>query len=420
MQRRRPVSAVRQTPAVVSARAGVGPATELRGIAWSHPRGLSPLRATATAFSFAHPDVRITWDDRTIEQFAYAPIDELAETYDLLVIDHPHVGEVGMADLLVPLDECLSEAFLADQATNSTGGSHASYAWNGHQWALAIDGAAQFAAYRGDLLQRVGKAIPTTWQEVLLLTNAANSGARVAIPLNGIDAACSLMSIGVNLIGPSFWSLGYGYDPAALIEALEILVHLAKGIDRRSFNISPSQLLDIMGTEDSVAFVPLVFGYSNYARPGFLPSLVSFRDVPGFTGIPAGSVLGGTGIAVSRRSSSIAAACNYAAFVASPDVQRGLYFTSGGQPGHRAAWLDPAVNGASNDFFARTLRTMELSFLRPRLAEEPGFLGHQARVGETLVRTLQRGDSSSEIATELDAVRWVLAEGEIGRAASRP
>jgi hypothetical protein len=37
-----------------------------------------------------------------------------------------------------------------------------------------------------------------------------------------------------------------------------------------------------------------------------------------------------------------------------PDVQRGIYFAAGGQPGHRVAWLDEGVNAASSDFFRDT------------------------------------------------------------------
>jgi multiple sugar transport system substrate-binding protein len=65
---------------------------------------------------------------------------------------------------------------------------------------------------------------------------------------------------------------------------------------------------------------------------------------------------------------------DFARFTASPDTQMGLYFQSGGQPGHRAAWLDEEVNAACHDFFRDTLRTLDESLLRPQF---PGYMAFQ-------------------------------------------
>jgi multiple sugar transport system substrate-binding protein len=381
---------------------------DLRGIAWDHPRGIAPLRATAAAFSEMRRDVRITWEARSLQQFAYARMGELAANYDLLVIDHPHVGDTGMADVIVPLDDHLAEPYLAEQEHCSTGPSYASYRWAGHQWALAVDAAAQVAAYRRDLLDEAGASLPRTWDEVLELAATLGPASRIAIPLTEIDAACSLMSIGANLVGSSFWTIGSGYDPHALTEAVALLTRLATSIDPRSFATNPIQLLQIMGTEDSIAYAPLVFGYSNYAREGYVPHLVSFGNVPGFKSVPRGSVLGGAGLAVSQGSRSIALASEYTAFVASPTVQRSIYFTSGGQPGHRSAWVDPGVNAACNDFFTSTLGTLDESFLRPRIAEEPNIHQHQARVGRVLRHGLQSGHRVTQIATAVSDTAGIL------------
>ena len=42
-----------------------------------------------------------------------------------MVIDHPSIGEAAHLDLLLPLDQHLPADFLADQAPNSVGQSHA-------------------------------------------------------------------------------------------------------------------------------------------------------------------------------------------------------------------------------------------------------------------------------------------------------
>ena len=53
-------------------------------------------------------------------------------------------------------------------------------------------------------------------------------------------------------------------------------------------------------------------------------------------------------------------------YVASPEIQRTLYVESGGQPGHRTAWVDSGANELSCSYFADTLPGLEAGYLRPR------------------------------------------------------
>lgn len=130
-----------------------------------------------------------------------------------------------------------------------------------------------------------------------------------------------------------------------------------------------------MSTTDEIAFCPLGFGYSNYARAGYRKSLVQFTDIPisGRGGL-AGSVLGGAGLAISTQCKGLSAAVEYATWVASGECQRTLYVQSGGQPGNRNAWIDPEVNSITNHFFEATLPTLEQAYVRPRF---PGFVEFQ-------------------------------------------
>jgi hypothetical protein len=67
---------------------------------------------------------------------------------------------------------------------------------------------------------------------------------------------------------------------------------------------------------------------------------------------PSGSTLGGTGLAVSNFTAPSAkpTACDDAAYVARGPIQPGLYFQSGGQPGHRLAWINPQLNTKGSNF----------------------------------------------------------------------
>ena len=81
------------------------------------------------------------------------------------------------------------------------------------------------------------------------------------------------------------------------------------------------------------------------------------------------------------------------------DVQRGAYVRSGRQAGHRAAWLDPAVNQAVNGFYRDTLATLDRSWLRPR---HQGYLKFQVDASAAIDRFLDGRLGAAGTARELD------------------
>src|SRR4051812_13910322 len=148
--------------------------TVLRGMTWNHTRGYLPLVATAQRFSELNPEIEVVWEKRSLKAFEEFPVERLAADYDLLVFDHPFTGYAAKHGPLLPLDEHLPSSFLADQAANSVGGSHASYLFGGHQWALAIDAAAPISFWREDLIVSLGLAVPGTWEELVALARAGH------------------------------------------------------------------------------------------------------------------------------------------------------------------------------------------------------------------------------------------------------
>src|SRR5690606_14098671 len=77
--------------------------TKLRGMTWSHPRGYDPMVACAKLWK-EKTGVEIEWDKRSLQDFESFPVEELARAYDLIVIDHPHVGQITSEGCLAPLD----------------------------------------------------------------------------------------------------------------------------------------------------------------------------------------------------------------------------------------------------------------------------------------------------------------------------
>lgn len=377
----------------------------LRGISWDHPRGHDCMVATAEAYRAVAPQVSVQWQTRSLQDFADFPVQKLAETYDLLIIDHPFVGFAAKDGCLFPLDELVSPELLADQARNSVGPSHQSYVYGGHQWALANDAAGHVSAYRPDLLDAFG-GVPQTWDDVLRAATEASArgGPLLGLPLIPVDAIMNFCSICAAFDEPPYAGPEQVVDRAAGRHALELLAALARVAHPESLHRNPPRMLDLMADSDDVAYVPALFGYSNYGRPGFRNNLIRFGPVPIGMGEKAkGGILGGAGIAVSRHSRNPEAAAAYAAFVVDADVQRGVYFRSGGQPGHRAAWTDPAVNAGSSDFFIDTLDNLDHAYLRPRY---DGFMHVQEESGKQIHAWLrdENGRDPDTLLDRLDAL----------------
>ncbi len=364
----------------------------LRGMTWDHPRGFDPMMATAQAYAATHPGVEITWEKRSLQAFADRPIAEMAETYDLTVIDHPHVGEVARQGNLLPLDG-LRDAEMAALAAGSVGQSHASYYFAGRQWSLAIDTATPVACLRPDLLDRV----PQVWSEVLAL---AREG-RVGFALIPINALMTFFGMARNLGFAVAEDPEHLIAPAEAAQVLGLLREIVALIDPRCLTLDPIGIYEWMGRNaDAPAYSPYGYGYTNYSRTGFCPYPLAFHDAPGIAEpTPRGTVLGGTGIAVSAYSKHPKVALDYAFWIAGAACQKTLFTTSGGQPAHAAAWEDDACNALTGNFFRNTRATLNTAWLRPRY---DGYMALQDRAGDILHACLRGAATEDATLCALD------------------
>lgn len=368
-------------------------------MAWDHPRAIDPLEAISAAWA-ADNDCPVQWNARPLKDFEDQPLEELANRYDLILIDYPFVGTAAESGLIVSVEDWADHDYLEDQASATVGPSYASYTWEGRQWALAVDAACQVSASRVDLLDALpGTGFPESWEDVLELADALRgSKTRIAMPLNPNHAYCAFLSLGIGRAGTDFWPTGRDVDRDAAVASLEFLRQLATRLHPLSRDADPIAISDCMSTTSEILFVPLMFGYSSYARQGFRPHRIRFGDAPRGAGGHIGSVLGGVGIALSARSGNRALAADLARLIASREMQSGLYASSGGQPGHAAAWESSRVNGLVDEFFESTRRTIEQAFLRPRV---PGHRRFQVEAGELIHRFLWgTGMSSVECCAE--------------------
>lgn len=371
---------------------------KLKGMTWSHPRGYDPMEASARAWQ-EKTGVSIEWDKRSLQDFESFPVEELARQYDMIVIDHPHVGQITAENCLTPLDVEGREDERKALAEGSVGASYPSYNYNGRQWAFPIDAAAQVMACRAD---RAPEA-PATWETLIALARDGH----VLLPLRPPHSLMTFFTLAANAGNPC---RNDGPGPLisreAGIEALERLAELASLVPEDNFSMDPIAVLEALSAPEATASIsPYIYGYVSYAMEGFRPRRLSFTNIPaiGKNG-PAGSALGGTGIAVSAFSDNVAAATDFAYWIASGEVQSTLYPEAGGQPGHADGWTSRSVNAATNDFYVNTRETLEKAYLRPR---HNGYMAFQQRASDAINEALR---SATPAPAAIDWINTLFTE----------
>lgn len=364
------------------------------GLTWVHPRGYEALAAAASDAA-AH-GLEISWDRQPLEGFEAHPIADLCARYDLVVLDHPHVGEAVAAGCLRPLGELFTTAEIAELEAATIGPCLASYHYAGEHWALPLDAATQVMAYRPDLIDGPP---PVTWDAVLALAETVP----VALSLAGPHAALSFQSIAAGFADfpPA--------DPARFVEevagrrALDILTRLAERSASAAAALNPIGLLAAMAAGDGIALCPLVYGYVNYTAPTDPGArALRFADAPRLSpGGRPGSTLGGTGIGISRRCEVTPALLDHLRWLLGAEAQTRFIPQHGGQPSRRDAWADPVVNASWGDFYAATAATLEHAYVRPR---HNGAIAFQTEASALIRAALsERRDHDATLAALQDA-----------------
>jgi multiple sugar transport system substrate-binding protein len=359
--------------------------TTWRGLTWDHPRGYRALEAATREAEKS--GLALTWDRHPLEGFEAHPIADLCARYDVVVLDHPHVGEAVAAGCLTPLEELFAADEIAGWVRDSVGASGKSYAYAGRHWALPLDAATQVMVRRRDAVAEP----PATWDEVIALSERRT----VALSLAGPHSIVSFQSVCAAL-GARPGREGF-IDRAAGREAYAILARLARTSPRSLRSANPIALLEHMSTRDDVALCPLVYGYVSYAG-----STLAFSDAPRAQEHgPIGSILGGTGIGISRRAQPTPALLDHLRWLLSDEAQRKFIPAHGGQPARRSAWRDPGLDARHAGFYAGTLDTLEQAVVRPRHA---GAIAFQSAAAERLRQGLFGGHGADAVLDDLEAL----------------
>lgn len=360
------------------------------GLTWDHPRGYAALDHLAQADG----SLRLHWDRHSLEGFEASPIGELAERYDLIVLDHPHVGDALAEDCLVPLDELFCREALAAWSAQSIGATAASYVYGGRAWALPLDAATQVAVAHPGL---PAEETPQTWADVIALAGRR----RICLSLAGPHAVLSFFSIAA-----AHGDTPARPDPAQLFagagaeQAWAMLRELHALADPALAGCNPIGILHAMRTQGAADYCPLVYGYVNYALPRGEGVPLRFAEAPAG---PAGrgSTLGGTGVAVSRRASITPALKAHLATLMSLQAQCRDIPAHAGQPSARVAWADAAIDAAAGGFYGATRGTIEAACVRPRHA---GYIAFQTAAADVVRAALDARWAASRLLDTLQSL----------------
>ena len=183
------------------------------------------------------------------------------------------------------------------------------------------------------------------------------------------------------------------------VETLTMMKAVSKELITDCLTMDPIQTAELMTETNDFFYCPYIYGFSNYSRKNYRKYILKYIDVINLSGKgPAGTHLGGTGIAVSNVSKNKDLAIEYAFWIASAECQKSLFYESGGQPGNSVAWEDDKINKETNNFFRGTRKTLDLAWVRPR---HNGYMKFQDESGNLINEYLQSEIKAESICEKL-------------------
>jgi multiple sugar transport system substrate-binding protein len=356
----------------------------LKGVTWGHRRATGPIESLSQAFRRDRPDVAIEWTVRSLSDFEHQPITDIADRYDLLIIDHPFCGDIVESGAFVPLDTAIPDYLGPGADRLYVGPSLPSYRYRGHVWAAPVDAATPHAAYRPDILDRLDEQIPESWSEVVAFGQRLRRvGLWLGTPVASPHAFATFASLMANLGRPiSMEPDGEFYcDALTMGTALDALDELLALTPPESLSWNAIAIHEAMVARSDIVFTPSVYGYATYAEADVRAPL-RFAD---FCGLAApytnGSMLGGTGLGVSAVSQHREAAVDFVRFCQTREAQDRIIPEHHGQPARVTSWEDPANDARFGGYYSSVHKSIEGAWIRPRRS---GYIYFQSEAGRLI------------------------------------
>lgn len=332
---------------------------QLRGLTWDHPRGYRPLE------TFEESGVQVVWDRQPLSGFESTPLAELAEQYDLLVVDHPGLGAAVEAGAILPVEDVFAARDLKVWRSRAVEPTWDSYRVHGYGWAIPIDAATQTCLYRPDRLSTP----PATWSDVLGLPG-------VVLCVAGPHAGLMLLGLAGDRSGARL------LDRDRAVEAIRVLRAVWQRSDRTVAELDPIGMHELLAESNELVCCPLVYSYAYYGAVGEDRQPLAWSAAPRLRPADrlANSTLGGTGLAVTPRAyRQVLAVTKYVRGLLDVGTQLDVVSTVGGQSASAAVWASDVVDKAWNGHYSATVGTLTTSYIRPRF---DGWIAFQDELSE--------------------------------------
>ena len=224
----------------------------LKGITWDHARGYDPLIAASELY-FKEKGIQVEWQKRSLTNFGDQSLEELSKQFDLIIMDHPHVGVAESSQCLLPLNDLIDSSILNALKISSAGLSFESYNYHNKQWALPIDTAMQCASYRADLIN--DESLPTSWEEAFdLAKTLVAKKLYVGMALCPTDCLCSFLSLTAQMGSPIQENNKLLVEPSIGLKVLTMIRSMRDAFHPKALDWNPIALYDYMSEENDIAY----------------------------------------------------------------------------------------------------------------------------------------------------------------------
>ena len=388
----------------------------LRGRTWPSKRGYGGLAASAEAYTRLSPDVRVEWEQVDFEELFYDSRRQFVSgdpDFDLMMLDHPWVGELAVNGWIVDMDDLLTAEQLRDLEEDADRSSLEAYRYEGRLWSLPVDAACQILAFRPDLVGAATDQLPGDWDSFLTLGKSLHEPPQRCAFTNqfgGPNHFLTLLGIAAALGDAPYTEPSRGIVRDAGASGLDILRRvweLSIESHVESLDMLAHRTFPLMMAEDRAAMCPGVFAYiTHYGGGGERQLGIADMPVMPETGKHT-SLLGGMGLAIASASPHRDAAWEYATFVMSREVQGGAFVENGGQPGRVSALTTGYADDECAGFGPVLADALDGCYIRPT---PPGWHRAERAGGDVVSRFLAGEVAVQETLADLDRVVSAILE----------
>lgn len=377
---------------------------QLKGITWDHVRGYGGLSAVTRIIEKKLSDIHVQWDVHSLADFSAKSIADVAKEYDLIVYDHPFVGDVWADNVLVDLTPYLDPENIQELKNDVVGNGVNLYRYKGGLWGLPLDAACQVAVYRPDLCTDIGVDENALKKSTLdkIIEHVRSSGKQIAIAYSGVSSIMTFFTLCYKMGHPPFQSSNILVPDSVGEKAIAVMKIILDASPSEVLDWDTITCLENMSARKDLVYCPYIFGFSAYSTDTYISKYqyqpLVFIDNP----LPsnwscAGGIIGGAGIGVSRNCIDIQSAVSVAQELMKFDIQKPMALNMS-QPSRHSVWIDYEVNKFTRNFYSNTIQSIENGYLRPR---DPGFVPKQDEAGRCIECHLRKATANVKIMRDL-------------------